>query len=297
MRQPATLQEAATSLRVRVARRCSLLVGAGDSYAASLCASGLSPLGLVAVDPLDLAERPSLAEKRDVYFISVSGKTRSNVDAARKVRESCRRTVAVTCDPESPLGEECDEVAAIPFSPSAKSPGVLSFSLSLLAVLQLGSCYSPCDFKSSMSEARRNAILIKPAEAGTSYFLGLGALYGVSLYAAAKVYEFTGRSAHAERLEEFSHMELFSLTAADSVNIFSTSSNRVTTEKLHNALSAAGFTSAVLPNRGRSGTECVFTAAFMAQLSALHAAERAGLRQPYFLRAPDKLRISDLMIY
>src|SRR2546425_9411313 len=80
------------------ARRGSILVGAGDSFAASLSVSSLSSLRILATDPRTLSIDPEAARGREVYFTSVSGRTTANIEAARKVRGLARRITVITAD-------------------------------------------------------------------------------------------------------------------------------------------------------------------------------------------------------
>jgi fructoselysine-6-P-deglycase FrlB-like protein len=281
------------------ARRGSILVGAGDSYAASMIVSSLSSLRLLAADPRALSIDPEAARDRDVYFTSVSGRTTANIEAARKVRGLARRITVITADTGSPLAVEADEVISIPFRIVGKAPGILSFSLCLLTLILLEEEARSWDFRRALGAARVTAARISLSRLGTNYFLGNHAMYGIGVYAAAKVREFLGWRAYPVLLEEFPHMELFSLSPRDRVNILSTfdDDKEKADEKLSNLLMEAGYLSRLLPSRGDSRVEALFHATFSAQIAAVARAERAGFSRPYFLGAKKQLKISDAAIY
>ena len=130
-----------------------------------------------------------------------------------------------------------------------------------------------------------------------SYFLGNHAAHGVAVYAAAKVYEFLGWRAHAELLEEFSHMELFSLTRGDTVNVFSCFDAGNTGKKLVKLLRRHQYRCALIEAWGKSEIENLYHSIFTSQLATLRSAELLGLQRPHFLDAKAQLETSDAMIY
>jgi len=293
--QPEALARFARSRLPRAARG-SIFVGAGDSYAAAMAAFYASGGRCVALDPYTLASAPEVAEGLEVYFISVSGKTASNVSAARRVRRLAKRTVAVTAERGSDLARLADDVAEIPMAYAPRTSGMLSFTLSLLAVLKVVGQDCEGDFEKAFVDARRDAGRVSVGK-GTTYFLGNGLGHPAALYAAAKCYELLGARAHAELLEEFSHLELFSLRRPDAVNAFSCFDPSKMADRLAKALRGVGFEAQAIPSRGRSVAERLLHSVFVAQLAVIDEAGRAGLSEPRFLRAGKRLRTSDSMIY
>ena len=294
-RQPGVLLKFAKSSFPR-ARRGSIFVGAGDSYSAAMAGFYASNGSCIAVDSYHLASTPEIAEGADIFLISVSGKTASNLAAARKVRTLARRTVAITSDEGSRLAGLVDEVVRLPMTYFPRTPGLLSYSLSLLAVLNIAGRREKCDFERAFRAARENEGNICWGE-GATYFLGNSLAYPVAMYAAAKTYEFIGVKAHPQLLEEFSHLELFSLGPSDVVNVFSAFDPLGVSGRLANALAHQGFESHTVPSRGGSETEQLFSAVFASQLSVLRRAGELSLSKPNFLTAARRLAVSDSMIY
>jgi hypothetical protein len=294
-RQPEALEEFGKSNLPR-ASRGSIFAGAGDSYAASLAAFYFSGGRCLALDPYVLVTQPQMAEGAEVFFVSVSGRTSSNVKAAERVRGVARRTTVLTADTKSPLAGEADRVVRLPMSYVPRMPGFLSFSLSLIAVLRIAGGSILCDFRSAFKKAEKDEGQISYGR-GTTYFLGNSLAHPAAIYAAAKTYELLGAKAHGELLEEFSHLELFSLEKSDVVNVLSCFDPAGMSGKLERALVNRGFESNRLPTRGGSDAERLFHAVFAAQLSVLRKARQERLSRPRFLSARERLGVSDSMIY
>ena len=294
-RQPCILEELSKSSFPR-ARRGSIFVGAGDSYSAALAGFYASNGSCIAVDPYQLASTPEMAKGLDVFLISVSGRTASNLAAASRVRKLAKRTVAITSDEGSKLAGLTDEVVRLPMTYVPRTPGLSSYALSLLAVLKVVGHEERCDFETAFREARKDEGKIIWGE-GTTFFLGNYLAHAVAIYASAKTYELLGTKAHAEVLEEFSHMELFSLGPSDVVNVFSAFDPLGASGRLARALVQEGYESHVVPHRGASETEQLFQAVFACQLAVLRRADEMKLSKPSFLAARRKLAISDSIIY
>ncbi len=294
--QPSKLG-ALLSKPVEPAASGSIFVGAGDSYAASLATFYLSAGKFLALDPYAIMTMPATAAGRDVFFISVSGRTSSNVAAARKLRGVAGRRTAITADRSSPLAQEADEVLLLPYEPRPRVPGTLSFTLALLTALKLALGDFSCDFRLAHSMAKSRQKKVALSESGTTYFLGNNAMHAGALYAAAKLHEVLGSKSQAQLLEEFSHMELFSLRKSDSIVIFSAFDPAGVGEKLYNALRSKAYVASLLEPYNSNAVESLFYYVFLSQLSVLARARMRKLSQPFLAGATKKLEMSDRMIY
>ncbi|MFB5597504.1 MAG: sugar isomerase, partial [Nitrosopumilaceae archaeon] len=93
--------------RIREAvQKHSVFCGSGDSLAACMLAEAFSDCRVKAVDPLDLLKNKTIAQNNNVYIVSISGRTISNI----KVAKSARRSIAITSNPQSKLAKACDRV-------------------------------------------------------------------------------------------------------------------------------------------------------------------------------------------
>lgn len=274
----------------------SIFVGAGDSYAAALAGFYFSRGECLALDPYYLSVFPKTASGRKVVFVSASGRTSSNLVAARRVKGIADTIVALTADKESRLAMAADSIVRLPMVLRPRMPGALSFSLSVLAVLKMLGVDDRCDFQRAQTAARRSSSEVLFRE-GVTYFLGNAAAHSVALYSAAKVYELLGQRAFSETLEEYSHLQPFSSRKSDAVNIYSCFDTLGKGRKLQKALAGHGYTSSLIETKGTNAMERFFHAVFVAQLSVLQKAEASGLSEPNFLRDKGRLEISDDMIY
>lgn len=294
-RQPAALTEFERT-RLPVASKGSIFVGAGDSYAAAMAAFYASRTRCIALDPYVLTVYPEMASRKEVFFISASGNTKANVEAAVKVKGVAEVTTAITADGASRLASSTSQTLRLPISPSPRAPGLLSFTLSLLAALKISTGYASCDFDRALHRAKKDSLEVSLAR-GTTYFLGNALAHSAAIYSAAKVREFLGTKSQGELLEEFSHLELFSLKRSDSVNIFSCFDPDGGGRELTEALSDKGYEARSIPSRGESDTERLFHSVFVSQLAVLKVAEEQGLPGPRFLSEKAKLGVSDSRIY
>jgi D-arabinose 5-phosphate isomerase GutQ len=272
-----------------------VVVGAGDSFAAALAAFYASDGRCLAVDPYALASYPGIARGRDVFFVSVSGRTVSNVRAAESVRNVARSTTAITAANGSPLAEAARKTIILPVSPKPRFPGLLTFTLSLLAALEVSGVTIDCDFADTLKSAEESARFAFGR--GTTYFLGNSAAHAASVYAAAKVHEILGEKAQAEALEEFSHVQVLALRKADAVNIFADLDPLGAGGKLADALRGRGFASNLVPAMGSAGIAQLFHSVFASQLAVLARARSMRVKRPMFLSAERQLGVSDSMIY
>lgn len=294
--QPAALSSFLEEPLVR-APAGSIIVGAGDCYAASCIASHLSSMTHMALDPYELFSSPALARGKSVYFVSVSGRTASNIAAAKAVGGFAKETTAITANPAGGLSDVTDSAIFIPYRYLPRLPGTLSFSLSLLALLKLTEGGFACDFGRTYSKAEHDAERVVFSENGITHFLGNGAAFPASLYAALKVYEIMGSSAQCGLLEEFNHSALFALARGDAVNILCSSDPLGLGRKLSVSLRSHGFRAFAIPAFGSNPQEQIFHSVFLSQLAVLRRAKSKGLSQAYFVRAPGKLSVSDSLIY
>lgn len=278
------------------ARAGSIFVGAGDSYAAGLAGFYASHGRCLALDPYTVASCPEIARNRDLFFISASGRTAANLAAAKSAKAYAAHTTAITAFEDSLLGKQTDETVLLPMRYLPRTPGFLSFALSLFAVLRISSSETSGNLARSFRQAERDSQQISFGE-GTTFFLGNLLDHPVAVYSAAKCYEMLGKKAQPELLEEFSHLELFSLEQDDAVNVFSSFDPSAVASRLEKTLTDQGYRVKIVPSSGSTSMERVFHSVFTAQLAVLRASKGSGILKPKFLDSGGKLAASDSMIY
>jgi fructoselysine-6-P-deglycase FrlB-like protein len=125
------------NLTIQPASIGCIFVGSGDSFAAGLLGQYLSGGQSLCYTPSLLLDSPRLAAGKEVYFISISGRTTANLHAAEFAKTCGLSITAITHDPKSPLAQICNNVFVLNYKDSGKATaGTLSFTASLL------SCYS-----------------------------------------------------------------------------------------------------------------------------------------------------------
>lgn len=269
----------------------SVFVGSGDSYVAAALAYYLSGGKFLYFDPYYVIARPKMCKNKTVYFISVSGMTKSNIIASRKLVNIAKKRTAVSSNPNSRLARVCDYFIRIPYESKWKLPGILSFSLTVSTLLELCG-FGTIDFPKIFRKAQQ-ASLATFSERGTTFALGEGYLYPVAQYLVLKVYEFFGKKAQSYPLEDFMHAPIFSLRWGDSINIFTFSDPEgigdLLTRKLKNKIALFRFAS--------NAIETVFYCIFSVQRSMIENMKKNNIVVPYFLSKRYKLELSNEAIY
>jgi fructoselysine-6-P-deglycase FrlB-like protein len=280
-------------------KRSSLVfAGSGDSYAAAVFAQELSKGEAVASDPYELLTNIKRARGRTLVIVSVSGRTRTNVELARKASGIATRTLAITAHPESPLARECDETLLLEYRTAGTlTSGTVSFTTSLLAcaflldnlprTIQLGTTLGPA------SAWARN---LKRGAKSSFVFTGLGLNYALSLYGAAKINEALGAKAEAVYPEQLGHAMLFSIDEErDLIICLSTGPDKA--RQLHDLLRKNDFQSSILAISENNPVMRSLKIAIYLQQLPLAIAKRKRMAECAFLADLQKLKLSNKMIY
>ena len=301
--QPGYLADAAQGMPPALSeaeQKKSLFAGSGDSMAAAMLAEYFSDGRSRAVDPSDIIRNRRLADSRRLYLVSISGNTVANIRAARMSGDS----VAVTSRPLSRLAGAAGSVIRLDFPHAGvTTSGSISFTSSALACISLagglGGGWNPAGRRGELSRifggAEHDACRLKVT--GSLYVLGNLLTYPLAMYTAAKFYEVLGYDARYARIEQFSHMELFSAHPGDSVLILEEPNRR--TRALTAALSDAGIRASVpagIPGGGEAVRQVLYCA-FLAQLLTLRLAEVMNRTECHFVTSGSLRGASNAMIY
>src|SRR3989442_2065333 len=275
-----------------------IFAGSGDSYAVAVFAQELSRRESVASDPYELLTNISRIRGKNLVIISVSGKTKTNVELARKAKRMAKETIAVTANPESPLAKECDQTLQLKYRTTGiLTAGTVSFTTSLLAcALLLGSLPRTVQVKTAFHDDALWASNLKQASKGSFLFTGSGVNYALSLYGAAKINEVLGAKAEAVYPEQLGHAKLFTIDKKRD-GIVCISSGRDKAMETHELLRRNGFQTSILAipethvvNRGLK------IAVHLQQLS-LAIAKRKRMTECAFLSNMKSLDLSSRLIY
>jgi len=279
-------------------RHC-IFTGAGDSLAAALAAEALSKYSARCLDPYEICRQPSVTKNTHLHVISVSGRTRLNIESARTAKGFAKEVTALTANPESTLAKSCDSLIELRFRSERKlTPGTGSFTASLLA------CYSRIQslpriqgLSDIYDEALSWSREIKVPLDSSTFFVATGLTYPLAVYGKAKIYEVLGSKAQSQRTEQFSHMELFSLTKNDLVIMMPEDESDTQAKRLHSLLKDNSIRTALLPLRSRNEIEESIRKAIFIQVLAWTAARDKGISECAFINQEELLKLSDRMIY
>lgn len=112
-----------------------IFIGLGDSYVAGLMAEYFTDHKCRCYSPSDLMNSKFELDKA-YCFISVTGRTRANIDIARRATKAGVRTIAVTLNAESQLAKECKEVIPVGISKiHTATAGYSSFTANVVTCL------------------------------------------------------------------------------------------------------------------------------------------------------------------
>lgn len=266
----------------------ALFSGSGDSLVSSLLAESFSGGIVKAMDPLVLYNNKKLTKSKHVYFVSVSGNTISNI----KVANIAKKSTAITSNPISRLADVSDQIIPLNFpSTGIFTAGSISFLESALTCISLVKKITIPDgtiFQKAKSDAKK-AKLSKRI-----FVLGNMFTFPIAMYCAAKFYEVLGYDAHYCRIEQFSHMELFSAKKGDTVIIFEEKNNH--TKQLEQCLKNIGM-NIVYPDVPFKKLDQIFFCTFFSQMIALYEAKKKKMKECHFVVAKNIRNVSNQMIY
>ena len=268
-----------------------IFVGSGDSFVSGLIASYESNFNCLCMDPAEIIINPLLCSKKRVCFISISGKTKENILAAKKVKKYCKETIAITANPTSDLAKNCMKVINLEYQkPNIPTAGTLGFILTTMTVLSL--------IKKTKKVIKTKIIYQKAEEFSniiidkikkhfsldkdqSIFFLGSSTLFPVSSYGSLKLNEVFGLKSFAFSLEHFCHSPLFSVSNKDIVIIFSSKNKYINkkAKKLNNLLNTKKFNSFFIEMPFNSNIEILLMSAFFIQLLVYGLAREKKIKE------------------
>jgi len=264
--------------------------GTGDSFVSAMLAEIFSNYQVKSFDPLDLLKNKTIAKNKTVYFVSVSGNTISNIKAAKISKKS----IAITSKPQSQLVKACDDFIIMSSRTSdVFTAGSISFLESALTCISLVAPVSISKnsqiFKKALSDAKKSKL-------GKRIFvLGSMHTYPIAMYCAAKFYELLGYDVHFQRIEQFSHMELFSIKKGDTVLIFEEKNSHNT--QLVKNLKNIGLNVIHPAFESKNKISQLLYYVYLSQLFPLFEAKKRGKKDCHFILSKKFRNASNQMIY
>jgi len=266
-----------------------LFTGSGDSLVSAMLAESFSN-GLVhAIDPLDLYKNKILVKSKHVFFVSISGNTITNI----KVAKNAKKSTAITSKLQSRLAKASDDTILL-CAPNNGifTAGSISFLESALTCISLIRKISPSKHLKLFLKAKNNAKNFNVTK--KIYVLGNLYTYPLTIYCAAKFYELLGYDVHYSKIEQFSHMELFSVNKGDTVIIFD--DKNFHSQQLVTLLKKIGM-NVIHPDIPSEKISQILYCIFFSQFLSLYEAKRRHKKECHFVMAKKIRNVSNQMIY
>ena len=273
----------------RSQQKNTIFSGSGDSLASAMLAESFSEGVVKAMDPLDIYRNKQLIKSKHVYFVSISGNTITNV----KVAKIAKRATAITSKSKSRLADASDETILLT-SPNNEifTAGSISFLESALTCISLVKKITIPQNSKIFSKAKADAKKFKITK--RIFILGNLFTFPLAMYCAAKFYEILGYDAHYCKLEQFSHMELFSIHKGDTVIIFEEKNSY--NKHLEKNLKKIGV-NIIHPSIPSSKISQMIYCIFFSQLLALFEGKKKRKKECHFVTAKKIRNVSNQMIY
>jgi glucosamine--fructose-6-phosphate aminotransferase (isomerizing) len=283
-----------------------VMTGSGDSYIAASIASYLSNRRAICCLPPDLILNHQILEGKELYIVSVSGRTAYNISAAKVAKKMNVKTIAITANSNSELARLCDRVVSIdyriPKVVTSGSAGFLSTMLScisLLAGVKVSKKNLQCAHQAANIEVNKLVNQI-PHTPSSILYLAEGLLHPVAWYGSLKINEVLGVKSSPYSVEEYCHAPLFSIKKGDAIIILGGTKNKKSVapaNEIIKKLEKLKFSVFLLDLSQSSSIGTLLQAIFSVQLFALRKAKKMGMTECFFVQNQDLLNISSACIY
>ncbi len=263
--------------------------GSGDSLVSAMLAESFSKGMVKAMDPLDLFKNKYLVKSKHVYFVSISGNTITNI----KVAKIAKKSTAITAQPKSRLAKVSNTIITLcSHNSGVFTAGSISFLESALTCISLVRKITIPKNPKLFSQAKTDASKLKISK--RLFILGNYETFPLAMYCAAKFYEILGYDAHYCRIEQFSHMELFSANKGDTVIIFEEKNPH--SIQLRTNLKKVGI-NVIHPKLPKDKISQILYCIFLSQFLTLFEAKRKKKRDCHFVTSKKIRNVSNQMIY
>jgi fructoselysine-6-P-deglycase FrlB-like protein len=272
-----------------------IYVGSGDSYVAGLVVEYLTNHKCRCYSPSDIFNSNFIKDK--IYcFISVTGKTKANIEIARRAKQSDVRTVAVTLNEKSDLAQICDTVV-LPKITKRDTPtaGFSTFVANVVTCMQVSGITIPHKFDIWYKKAiqlSQNLLDSITVPEQTLYLLGNNILYAVALYASLQMAEFFGSTVVAHKLEEFCHSPIFGLKKSHDIWILGQNE-----EQIRRRLTCLRLRLSYTELYNKDIFAQLFISIFFVQNLILLLAEKHGYTELQYVMMKNVLKASSDIIY
>ena len=268
-------------------------IGSGDSYVAGLIAEYFSGHKCKCYSPSDLMFSKIIPDGT-YYFVSVSGKTKANIEIAKRATKAGAKTVAITLSPFSELAQVCNETILLQTTSSDTSTSYSTFTANVVTCLKLTGVTIPRQFetwhRNGMKLASDSGSIKLPQS--ILHILGNNMLYPIAIYASLKMAEFFGVTATANKLEEFCHSPIFGVKPTHSIWIFGHNEEFIS-KKIDNLSGQLNYFEFKNPNI----LSQLFQSIFFLQSFMLLLSKKYNLKELKYRHMKKVLKISSDIIY
>jgi len=289
--QPSFVQNFVSQKQLAIpTQKQTIFCGTGDSFVSAQLAEVFSDFRACALDPLDLLKNKKLVKNKNLYLISISGNTISNI----KLAKVSKNTTAITANPQSRLAGACKKLILLDYPNSGIfTAGSISFLASALTCISLVSKVKIRNALRLYDNAETQSAKVKLK--GKIFLLGNIHTFPVAMFGAAKLYEVGGLDAHYERIEQFSHTGMFSAKRGDTVVILEEKNKY--NSKLASSLKNYGLHVVQLQPNTKNIQETVLFFIFVSEIIALYHAKKKNQKDCFFVTAKKLREASSSMIY
>jgi fructoselysine-6-P-deglycase FrlB-like protein len=272
-----------------------IYVGSGDSYIAGLIAEFLTDYKCRCYSPSDLLKTRVLEDKT-YCFISVTGRTKANIELAQRATKSGMRTIAVTFNQNSKLAYVCKEVVPVNITKvHTPTAGFRTFVANVVTCLQIAGVMIPRKFEMWHKKGVELSLkflksTVLPAE--TLYVLGNNTLFAIALYTSLQMAEFFGSTVVVHKLEEFCHSPIFGLKKSHCLWVLGQNE-----EQIRKRLDRLGLRLSYIELYNKDIFAQMFVSIFFVQNLILLLAEKYGYTELQYVMMKDVLKISSDIIY
>jgi fructoselysine-6-P-deglycase FrlB-like protein len=276
-----------------------IFVGSGDSYVAGLMVEFITDHKCLCYSASDLLNS-RFSDDKTYCFISVTGRTKSNISAARRATEAGVNTIAVTINQDSKLAQVCKEIVPLDLKRTTFPISSFStFTANVLTCLQIAGVAVPQKFdvwyKNGVKLSQKfpdSKTLLDRIDEMVVFILGNNILYTLALYTSLKMTEFFGTTAVAHKLEEFCHSPVFGVKKSHQLWILGQKE-----ESISQKLSRLGLKLSYIELYNQDNLSQLFESIFFVQNLMILLAEKFGYTELNYLRMKDVLKTSSDIIY
>jgi len=272
-----------------------IYVGSGDSYVAGLIVEYLTSHKCRCYSASDLFNSRFIKDKT-YCFISVTGKTKANIEVARRASQAGVKTIAVTLNKNSKLANICDEVVPLMITRTdTPTAGFGTFVANVVTCLQITGVTIPRKFDiwhKNGVQLSQNLLPSVTTPEQTIYLLGNNTLYAIAFYASLQMAEFFGSTAIAHKMEEFCHSPIFGLKKSDYVWLLGQNEEQIRTR-----LNRLGLRLSYIELYNKDIFTQLFVSIFFVQNLILLLAEKYGYTELQYVMMKDVLKASSDIIY